>query len=111
MVLNILGIIIFFLIIISIISIILPNNFIFILLKSMLELTTGVINISKCNINIRLKISIIGALISFNGISVHYQVKSIIESTKIKYQNYLYARIIHALLSFILIYSLYSMLI
>ena len=108
---NILGIIIFFLIIISIINTLLPNNLIFIILKSILELTTGIINISKYNINIKLKVSIIGALLSFNGLSVHYQVKSVINDTSIKYKNYLYARIIHAVLSFIFIYILYDILI
>ena len=104
---NILGIVIFFLIIISIINTILPNNFLFSLIKSTLEITTGIINIAKYKINLRLKSSIIGALLSFNGLSIHYQVKSIINSTKIKYKNYLFARIFHSILCFILIYIFY----
>lgn len=104
---NILGILLFFLLIISIINIILPNNTIAIILKSILEITTGVINISRCNINIKLKASIIGFIISFNSLSIHYQIKSIIEDTNIKYSNYLYARIVHSILCFILIYLLF----
>lgn len=104
---NILGILLFFLLVISIFNIILPNNIITIIFKSMLEITTGVINISRCNLSIKLKASIIGFIISFNSLSIHYQIKSIIEDTKIKYCNYLYARIIHSILCFILIYLLF----
>ena len=108
---NILGIIIFFLIIIAIINTLLPNNFFFLIIKSILELTTGVINISKYKIDNKLKISIIGSLISFNGLSVHYQVKNIIDDTNIKYKNYLFSRIIHSIICFILIYITYDFLV
>ena len=106
---NILGIVIFFLIIISIINTIIPNNSISIFIKALLELTTGVISICKLKITLRLKISIIGFILSFNGISVHYQIKSIIDDTKIKYCNYLYARIVHSILCFIITYLLFNL--
>ena len=64
--------------------------------------------LSKLNISIQLKASIIGALISFGGISVHFQVKSIIDGTKICYKNFLIARIIHAILCFVFIYIFLS---
>ena len=103
---NILGILLFFLIIISIINTFLPNNLISLAIKSLLELTTGVIYISKTKLNIRLKASLIGAILSFNGICIHFQIKSIIDNTHIKYSKYLYARIIHSILCFIIIYFL-----
>ena len=103
---NMLGIILFFLIIVSMINTFLPNNIISLLLKGIIEITTGVIYISKSQINIVLKASLIGSIISFNGLSIHYQVKNIISDTKISYKNFLKSRIIHSLLCFIVIYLL-----
>ena len=101
---NMLGIILFFLIIISLANTFLPNNIIMLLLKGLIEITTGVIYISKASISIKLKASLIGAIISFNGLSIHYQVKNITNNTNISYKNYLTARIIHSISCFIIIY-------
>lgn len=105
---NILGIIIFFLLVISIIDTFLPNTLFSLLIKPLIELTTGVIYVSKLNINLRLKVSILGAIISFNGLSVHFQIKSIIDNTKIKYNYYLYARILHSILCFIILFLFFN---
>ena len=105
---NMLGIIIFFLIINSIIKLMLPNNFISILLNGLIEITTGTVALSKTKLNSRIIASFIGAYISFNGLSVHFQVKSIIDDTNIKYNNFLIARIIHSLLCFVIIFLLYN---
>ena len=101
---NMLGIILFFLIIVSIINSFLPNNILSLLIKGIIEITTGVISISKSTLNIRLKSALIGSIISFNGLSIHYQVKNIIDNTKISYKYFLIARIIHSLLCFIFTY-------
>ena len=101
---NILGIIIFFYMIVTIINIIFPNNIYTSIIKGILELTTGVSNISSLKIAKKLKIALIGFLISFNGLSVHFQTKSIIEKTGIKYKNYFISRIIQSLLCFIILY-------
>ena len=107
---NMLGIIIFFLIIIVILDKTLLGNSIFdITIKGLIEMTSGIKNISNTNIGLRLKSSIIGFLISFSGLSVHFQVKSIIEGTKIKYKNFLLARIIHSILCFIIIYTFFNL--
>lgn len=107
---NMLGIIIFFLIIIVILDKTLLGNSIFdITIKGLIEMTSGIKNISNTNISLRLKSSIIGFLISFSGLSVHFQVKSIIEGTKIKYKNFLLARIIHSILCFIIIYTFFNL--
>ncbi len=107
---NMLGIIIFFLIVISIIDKLLPNNIITAILKGIIEITIGINNIARMNINITLKASLIGFIISFSGISVHFQTKSIIENSQIKYKNYLIARIFHAILCFSLTYLSISLL-
>lgn len=102
--LNMFGIIIFFVIIITIIDKTFPNNLLTLILKGLIEITIGITNISKYRISLRLKASIIGMILSFNGLSIHFQTKSIIEGSRIKYNNYLIARIIHSILCFIFIY-------
>lgn len=104
---NMLGIIIFFLIIITILSTFFRNNLFTIIIKGIIEVTTGITYISSYKINLRLKASIIGLMLSFNGLSVHLQTKSIIVGTKIKYKNFLIARILHSILCFLLIYFFY----
>lgn len=105
--LNVLGIMLFFNIIITILNKILKETILTTIIKSIIEITSGINLISKLNINIRIKASIIGALLSFSGLSVHFQTKSIIEGSNIKYNRYLYARIFHSLLCFITIYTLF----
>lgn len=105
--LNMLGIIIFFLIVISMFDNIFSNNLFTAIIKGLLEMTTGINNLVKMNINNRFKASLIGFFLSFSGICVHFQTKSIIDGTKIQYKKYLIARILHALLCFILIYLFY----
>lgn len=103
---NMLGIIIFFLILTTLLKkIIILNNFNNAIFSGILEMTQGVKYISEINtISLKIKSCLIGFLISFSGISVHFQVKSIIEGTSIQYKRFLIARIIHAILCFILIY-------
>lgn len=107
---QMLGIIMFFLIITTLLKKIVKIDFLsFSIISGIIEMTQGIQYISSIEtLNIRLKSAIIGLLISFSGISVHFQVKSIIENTAIKYKNFFIARIIHALLCFILIYILFN---
>ena len=105
--LNMLGVIIFFLIIISMIDLLLPNTVFTKILESILEITVGITNISKLNINLRLKTALIGMILSFNGLCVHFQTKSIIEGSGIKYKSYLIARVLHSILCFILLYFMF----
>lgn len=104
---NMLGIIIFFLIIITILNTFLDNNLFTIVIKGIIEVTTGITYLSSYDINLRVKASLIGLLLSFNGLSVHLQTKSIIMGTKIKYKRFFFARILHSLLCFSLIYVFY----
>lgn len=107
---NMLGIIIFFIIIITIIENKLPNNIFTLIIESFIEITIGITNISKYKINLRLKAALIGMILSFNGLSIHFQTKSIIEGSQIKYKNYLIARIIHSILCFVFIYFFFYIL-
>ena len=107
---NMLGIIIFFLIIISLINTIIPNNIFTIILNGIIEITSGITYLTKSKLNLKLVSSLIGAFISFNGISVHFQIKSIIDNTHIKYVYFLFARILHSLLCFVFIFILFDLL-
>ncbi len=104
---NILGIMIFFIIIITVLTKTFKDSLLLNIIKGLLEITTGITYLSSLNINFRIKIAIISFLISFSGLSIHLQTKSIIEDSDIKYKNYLYSRIIHASLCFFLTYFLY----
>lgn len=81
------------------------------ILSGILEMTGGISNISILPISLKEKSTIIGMILSFGGISVHMQVKSIIADTKIKYQPYLIARLIHSSITGILIYILFDFII
>lgn len=83
------------------------NNNIIIIIKGFLEMTQGIKYISISNYSIIIKLIFITLFISFGGLSVHLQVSSIINDTKIKYKNFLIARIVHSFISIILVYIIY----
>lgn len=107
--LNMLGIMIFFRMIITILNKMIKNTLIKLLLEGLLEMTTGIIDITKVNIHLKLKSALIGFFISFGGLSIHFQTKSIIDGSGIKYYKYFIARLIHSLLCFILIIIFYNL--
>jgi len=106
---NMLGIIIFFLMITTLVKKVFLFNSIFMsIFSGILEMTQGVNYIAELNnISFPFKCALIGAIISFSGISVHFQVKSIIDGSSISYKRFLLARIIHSLLCFLLIFLIY----
>ena len=98
--LMILGTIIFFNIINSIIiNTNLPILFKYIVNIS-LEMTNAINYLKEINC---LNVMLIVMVLSFGGICVHFQVLSIISDAKIKYQPYLLARLLHALISGMLV--------
>lgn len=74
------------------------------ILNGFVEMTQGLQSISTLNITLKLKTIISTTFISFGGLSVHMQIISILNDTKIKYIPFLLARIIHAIISGLLIY-------
>ncbi len=105
--LIILGTITFFLILTSLI-----NNKINInqpyqaILNGIIEMTQGLQSLGTLPISLKAKCILSTFIISFGGISVHMQIISIIQDTKIKYKPFLYTRIIHAFISSIIAYIL-----
>lgn len=77
------------------------------ILKILIEVTQGINYINSIIKTDKLKIALIGALLSFGGFSIHMQVMGIIEKSANKYFPYLLARLCQALLTFIIILILY----
>ncbi|MBE6160045.1 MAG: hypothetical protein E7157_03240 [Lactobacillales bacterium] len=108
----ILGTIIVFLVITNLLNeYIVFNPYIKGIISGILEMTGGISNISILDITLKQKSTIIGMILSFGGISVHMQVKSIISDTPIKYQPYLIARLLHSSITGLLIYFLFDFII
>lgn len=102
--LLILGTITFFMIINTIINNLNISNYFKSFLNCFLEMTNGINYIGLSSLNYNVKTTIITMILSFGGISVHFQVLSIISNTKIKYQPYLIARLLHCSISGILVF-------
>ena len=96
-----------FLVITAIIqNIISLNSFDHAVMSGILEFTQGLKYTSMIDVEDKIKAILMAMFISFGGISVHMQILSIIGDTKIKYQPFLIARLIHASISGILVYLL-----
>ena len=67
-------------------------------------MTTGLKYLSIMNINLKIKLVISGFFLSFGGLSVHSQIMNILEKKKVKYLPFLIARIMHGIISSIIIY-------
>lgn len=103
--LMILGTITFYMLITYIITnlIIGKNLFFKTILSSILEITNGLNNLANINLTSKIK-EIIGiSTISFGGLSIHTQIKAILEETEIKYKCFFKGRIMHTIISIILI--------
>lgn len=98
--LMILGTITFYMIITNIIITIIPMNNIYeIIFKGFIEITQSLNLIMNIQIKSIIKEIIALTIISFGGLSIHTQVLSLINDTKIKYKNFLIGRILHVLIS------------
>lgn len=84
------------------------NDFNRAILSGILEMTGGLKYFSLLNIPLSIKAIFSAMILAFGGLSVHTQVYSIIADTKIKYTPYLCARIIHIVLSGVLMYLFMS---
>lgn len=99
--LLILGTICFYYMLANLIPI--ENEFIKTLLKGFLELTQGLNALRNPIISINIKEILAIAFISFGGISIHTQIKSIISDTPIAYKPFLKGRILHVVFSILFI--------
>lgn len=99
---NIFGIVTFILIIINLLFSN-SNSIITILSSGIAEMTTGLKYLSLSNLDINLKLLISMFFISFGGLSVHFQIMSILNKRKVKYLPFLIARILHGIISVLLL--------
>lgn len=74
------------------------------IIKGLFDFTNGINNIDTLNISIKFKALLSISFLSFGGISCHLQNFSILSDINIKYLPYLLARLLHTLISFILLF-------
>lgn len=96
----ILGTITFYIILTTAITSALPSTPLFkSILGGMLEITQGLNALTNLSISETLKAVIAVSFVSFGGLSIHTQIKSILSDTSISYKPFFYARIAHAFLA------------
>lgn len=78
------------------------NNYLTLIIKSILEMTMALSYLSNLNINNTLKVILSSSIISFSGLSIHLQVISSLDN--IKYKNYLKGRILSLVFSSLISY-------
>ena len=102
--LMILGTISFYMLLTFIITSLLPNNcLIKTIISGFLEITNGLNTMTSLNILSQIKEIIASAIISFGGLSIHTQIKAILEDTNMNYSYFLKGRIMQSIISVILI--------
>ena len=107
--LLILGILMVFLIISSlIINIIHSNLYTSAIIRSILEMTLGLKYIASLNISMIHKVILFSSILSFGGLSVHMQVMAQIIEDKISCKYYLIGRIFQVLFSIVLSFIFYK---
>lgn len=77
-------------------------------LNGSIEMTQGLKYISLEAIPLKLKCVLSVMILSFGGLSVHMQIVSIISDTKIKYFPFLLSRVMHSIISGLLVYLLFN---
>ena len=102
--LMILGTVTFYMLLTYIITYPFANN---LLLKTItsgfLEITNGLNNLANLTIFPKIKEIIAIAMISFGGLSIHTQIKAILEDTKINYKYFLKGRMMHTIIGILLV--------
>ena len=107
--LLVLGVITTFLVITTIISeTISLNSVMQSTLNGFIEMTQGLKYISMEAIPLKLKCVLAVMMLSFGGLSVHMQIMSILSDAKIKYLPFLCARVMHSLISGMMVYLLFD---
>lgn len=102
--LMILGTICFYMLLTFIVTNLFPDNpLIKTLISGFLEITNGLNTITSLNFFIQIKEIIATAIISFGGLSIHTQIKAILENTNMNYSYFLKGRIMQSIISVILI--------
>ena len=100
----ILGTIVFYILLSTfIITLFKFNSINSVFIKGFLELTQGLNSFQNININLFLKELIAITFISFGGLSIHAQIKSILSDTNLSYKYFLYGRLLSIIISVVLL--------
>ena len=103
--LLILGVITVFLILTTILNHTIPVSSLYqSIFNGLFEMTQGLKYVSLLDISTKKKAVLSTFLLSFGGLSVHLQMISILSDTRISYKPFFLARILHAILSSVLIF-------
>ncbi len=98
--LIILGTIVFYMLLTYIITNIFPlNSTIKTLIAGFFEITNGLNLLTTNPVSLKLKEIIAILIISFSGLSIHTQIKSILEDTSLNYSNYFKGRLMQTMIS------------
>lgn len=100
------GISLFFYLISFLLSRYVTNNYLYVFINGLFDLTNGVYSTSIINYEF-IKIIFIIFFISFGSLSIHFQIKSILMNTSISYNKYLFGRMIACIISFLCIFFYY----
>ena len=74
------------------------------------DITNGIISITNINLSLFIKGLLITILLTFGGINIHFQVKSIVKNKKLPYSSFIKGRFIVTLLSIIIYILLFNVL-
>lgn len=78
-------------------------------LNGFVEMTQGLKYISMENVPLKLKCILTVMILSFGGFSVHMQIMGILSDTEVRYLPFLCARMVHSLLSGIMMYFIFDL--
>lgn len=102
--LMILGTIVFYMLLSFLIVQTIPvTGILKVIISGFLEITNGLNSLASLFVALKLKEIIAVAIISFGGISIHTQIKSLLEDTSISYSSFFKGRVMQTIISIILI--------
>ena len=102
--LIILGTITFFIMLTSLLNNLLDINLTFkTFFQGIMEITQGLNSLITLDTSVKLKAIISGIFISFGGLSIHMQIKSVLINTPISYKLFFTSRIIHSIITAIIL--------
>ena len=86
-----------------------PNNIFEIFLTGLIEMTSGLKYLETSNLDLNIKLYMSVFFISFGGLSIHMQIFNILKKRKVKYLPFLLSRIIHSILSILILFIIIQM--
>lgn len=105
-ILNVCGSVIFFGTVANILINIMPvQNLYTLFLSGIIEFTTGVVGISHINTSIASKLVMSAFIVGFAGLSVHFQVISIVSKYELSLKPYIIGKILHAAISSLYVFA------